>query len=182
MIRVFNFSVLVAISLALGACSGFNYKDYQGQIDPAVIKPYDLSGRTPGAPIIYFDTTTYRDLGVPFHRLLLATHVDDQHLAGAGRGEFYDFSGYQAVKVTPGKHSLQWCWVSKNSLGTGGGTCSFRAGDVEFKAGQRYLVTWNTSGMTRGHNSYIVIHSKIQNFDTQEVIFSGDSQSEGQGN
>lgn len=176
MTKFLNFIALVVMTIPLTACASFNYKAYQGKVDPAAMKPYDLSANTPDAPVIYFDTATYRELGIPFHRLLLATHVDDQRLAGAGKGAFYDFSGYQAVKVTPGTHSLQWCWVSKSSWGTGGGACGLRASNVEFKAGQRYLVTWNTTGMTRGHNSYILVHSKILNLDTQEVIFRGDAQ------
>lgn len=165
---------VIALAAVLSGCASFTYKDYQGRVDPDAIKPYDLSQNTPDAPVIYFDTATYREVGVPFHRLLLVTHVDDQPLMGAGQGPLFDFSGYQAVKVTPGKHSLGWCWVSKNSLGTGGGRCGFKASGIEFIAGQRYVVTWSTSGVTQGHNSYLLINSQIKNLDTQEVVFRGE--------
>ncbi|WP_110968808.1 hypothetical protein [Pseudomonas huaxiensis] len=149
------------------ACSNYHYKDYQGDWAPELMRPYDLSNNAVDAPVVYFATIRYRGLGVKFHRLLLATHVDDQLLEGAGRRSILDISGKQALRLTPGKHSLRWCWVSMNALGTGGGKCDFGVRDLEFQAGQRYIVDFSTfDGM-----SQITINSEIRNMETHEVIF-----------
>nr|WP_288257079.1 hypothetical protein [uncultured Pseudomonas sp.] len=90
------------------ACSNYQDKDYQGNWAPESMTPDDPSNNTPDAPVVYFATTRYRALGVPFHRLLLATHVDGQQLPDAGRHSILDVSGKQALRLTPGKHSLSW--------------------------------------------------------------------------
>ena len=114
-------------------------------------------------------------LGVPFHRLLLATHVDGQQLPDAGRHSTLDVSGKQALRLTPGKHSLSWCWVSISALGTGGAKCGFGAKDVEFRAGQRYVVDFSTrediSGPPGREVSTITINSEIRDLNTHEVIY-----------
>lgn len=169
---------LLAVLLIAGlttACSNYHYKDYQGDWAPELMTPYDLSNNAANAPVVYFATTRFRGLGVKFHRLLLATHVDDQLLEGAGRRSILDVSGKQALRLTPGKHSLTWCWVSMNALGTGGAKCGFGARDVEFKAGQRYVVDFTTRDDINGppgrQVSTITIESEIRNLDTHEVIY-----------
>jgi len=169
---------LLAVLLMAGlttACSNYHYKDYQGDWAPELMTPYDLSNNAANAPVVYFATTRFRGLGVKFHRLLLATHVDDQLLEGAGRRSILDVSGKQALRLTPGKHSLTWCWVSMNALGTGGAKCGFGARDVEFKAGQRYVVDFTTRDDINGppgrQVSTITIESEIRNLDTHEVIY-----------
>lgn len=169
---------LPAVLLAAGlsaACSNYQYKDYQGDWAPESMTPYDLSNNTPEAPVVYFATTRYRALGVPFHRLLLATHVDGQQLPDAGRRSILDISGKQALRLKPGKHSLSWCWVSMNALGTGGAKCGFGAQDIEFRTGQRYVVDFSTrddiSGPPGREVSTITIKSEIRNLDTHEVIY-----------
>lgn len=149
------------------ACSSYQYKGYQGDFAPELMTPYDLSNNAVDAPVVYFSTMRYHALGVQFHRLLLATHVDDQLLEGAGRRSILDISGMQALRLTPGKHSLGWCWASMNALGTGGGKCGFGVRDLEFRAGQRYIVDfYNFDGLNE-----ITIRSEIRNLDTKEVIF-----------
>lgn len=169
---------LPAVLLMAGlstACSNYQYKDYQGDWAPEMMTPYDLSANQPNAPVVYFATTRYRALGVPFHRLLLATHVDGQLLEGAGRRSILDVSGKQALRLTTGKHSLSWCWVSMNALGTGGAKCGFGAQDVEFHSGQRYVVDFSTrediNGPPGREVSTITIKSEIRNLDTHEVIY-----------
>ncbi len=169
---------LTAALLAAGlttACSNYHYKDYQGDWAPESMAPYDLSDNSADAPVVYFATTRFRALGVPFHRLLLATHVDGKLLEGAGRRSILDVSGKQALRLTPGKHSLNWCWASMNALGTGGATCDFGVRDVEFRAGQRYVVDFSAStdidGPPGRQVSTITVTSEIRNLDTQEVIY-----------
>lgn len=102
----------------LGACSDYHYKNYQGDWAPEKMQPVDLSDNHPNAALVYFETFRVRELGVPFHRLVLATEVDGVALPGAGRRSILDVSGEQALKLAPGKHSLRWCNVSMNALGT----------------------------------------------------------------
>ncbi|RMP84006.1 putative lipoprotein [Pseudomonas syringae pv. actinidiae] len=157
------------------ACSNYHYKDYQGEWVPETMTPYDLSDNAADAPVVYFATTQFRSIGVPFHRLLLATQVDNTPLPGAGRRSILDISGMQALRLTPGKHTLDWCWVSMNALGTGGAKCGFGARDVEFRAGQRYVVDFSTSddiiGPPGREMLSITIKSEIRNLDTREVIY-----------
>ncbi|WP_339437290.1 hypothetical protein [Pseudomonas sp. EL_65y_Pfl1_R32] len=127
---------------------------------------------------MHFDTWRERELGVPFHRLVLAVEVDGQPLPGAGRRSILDVSGEQALKLTSGKHSLRWCNVSMNALGTGGAFCNKGADDVDFKAGQRYVVTYRLTASTKGigpvgpnYSTEYRTYSSIRNLDTQEVIF-----------
>jgi len=168
-------TALLAAALTTACSNNYHYKDYQGEWAPELMKPYDLSDNTIDAPVVYFATIKYRALGVPFHRLLLATAVDDQPLPGAGRRSILDVSGMQALKLTPGKHSLTWCWVSMNALGTGGAKCGFGARDVEFRAGQRYVVDFSTREDVNGppgrQESIITIKSEIRNMDTKEVVY-----------
>lgn len=166
---------VLLITCLTTACSNYHYKDYQGDWVPDLMTPYDLSNNTANAPVVYFATTRFRGLGIKFHRLLLATHVDDQLLEGAGRRSILDVSGKQALRLTPGKHSLSWCWVSMNALGTGGAKCGFGARDVEFRAGQRYVVDFTTRDDINGppgrQVSTITIEFEIRNLDTHEVIY-----------
>ena len=168
-------STVLLIAGVTTACSNYHYKDYQGDWAPETMTPYDLSNITPDGPVLYFATTRYRALGVPFHRLLLATHVDDQLLEGAGRRSILDVSGKQALRLTPGKHSLSWCWASMNAMGTGGAKCGFSARDLEFLAGQRYIVDFSTRDSIKGPRGSevhsIAIECEIRNLDTQEVIY-----------
>lgn len=168
-------SAVLLAAIFTTACSNYHYKDYQGEWAPESMTPYDLSNNAPDAALVYFATTQFRAIGVPFHRLLLATQVDDQPLPGAGRASILDVSGKQALRLKPGKHSLGWCWVSMNGLGTGGAKCGFSARDVEFRAGQRYVVDFSTSNSISGppgrEISTITIESEIRNLDSRQVIY-----------
>lgn len=168
-------STLLLLAALGSGCSSYHYKDYQGDWAPESMTPYDLSDNSADAPLVYFATTRYRALGVPFHRLLLATHVDGKLLEGAGRRSILDVSGKQALKLTPGKHSLSWCWASMNALGTGGAKCGFGAQDIEFEAGQRYIVDFSTREDIEGppgrESMTITIKNEIRNLDTDQVLF-----------
>ncbi|WP_106803525.1 hypothetical protein [Pseudomonas sp. S5D5] len=159
----------------LGACSDYHYKNYQGDWAPEKLHPVDLSNNAPDAVLVYFDTWRERELGVPFHRLALAVEVDGVTLPGAGRQSILNVSGEQALKLSPGKHSLRWCNVSMNALGTGGAFCNEGADDVEFKAGRRYLVSYRLTASTRGvgpnYSTQYRTHSSIKDLDSQEIIY-----------
>jgi len=160
----------------LGACSSdYHYKDYQGDWAPEKLHPVDLSNNAPDAALVYFDTWRERELGIPFHRLVLALEVDGVKLPGAGRTSILNVTGEQALKLSPGKHSLRWCNVSMNALGTGGAFCNNGADDVDFKPGQCYVVTFRLTASTKGvgpnYSTEYRTYSSIRNLDTQEVIF-----------
>lgn len=140
--NVFRLLGTAALFAVITGCSNYQYKAYAANIDDPAVEVLDLADGTPEAPIVYFDTVQFRALGVPNHRLLLAVQADGKFLPDAGRYSLLNFAGYQAVRLTPGRHSLEWCWVSMNKLGTGGGMCGLGVNGLELEAGKRYLVTW----------------------------------------
>ena len=163
-----------ALGITLAGCSTFNYNGYQADI--AAVQPIDLAQNAPATALIYFSTSSAREAGLSVHRLLLATHLDGRLLAGAS--DVAPVRGFQALKVPAGTHSLQWCWLSKNAVGPGGERCGFKADNVAFKAGQRYLVSWSNAKAFEGQVTFVKIHSQIENLDSHEVIY----QSQGDGN
>lgn len=172
--RLFTALAFISLGATLTACSGFTYNGYQGDLAPAALQPYDLSQGAANAPVIYFSAYTAREAGISVHRLLLATHVDGKLLPGAGMAP--PAHGYQAVKVAPGTHSLEWCWLSKNTWGPGGERCGFKAKDVNFKAGQRYVVSWSDAKAFEGQATFVRINSLIKNLDSGEEIFRQEGQ------
>ncbi|MNE73990.1 hypothetical protein D3C80_1700340 [compost metagenome] len=62
-----------------------------------------------------------------------------------------------------------------NALGTGGAKCGLTARDVEFRAGQRYIVDFSTRESINGYpgreTMTISIDSEIRNLDTREVVY-----------
>ena len=164
-----SFVISLALGACLASCSSFNYSDYQANLTPDAMQPYDLSHGAAASPIIFFDTYTIREAGLSVHRLLIATHLDGQLLPGAAGSPAA--KGFQALKVSPGKHSLQWCWLSKNAVGPGSERCGFKADGVVFKAGQRYVVRWSDAKSFEGQATFVHINSRIENLDSGEVIF-----------
>jgi hypothetical protein len=164
-----------AALLLLSACSNYQYRSFVGNLDDPALQVLDLSDGVADAPVIYFETLQYRDLGVPFHRLLLATRVDGQSLPYAGKHSILEYFGYQAVRLTPGPHSLEWCWVSMNKLGTGGGKCGFSAPDIRLEAGKRYLATWSSStsmiGVSGSEQMQIRVNSYVLDRDTKKQVY-----------
>lgn len=156
-----------ALGLSLSGCSTFNYNGYQSDI--AAVQPTDLAQNAPATALIYFSTHSTREAGLSVHRLLLGTHLDGRLLAGAS--DVTPVRGFQALRVPAGTHSLQWCWLSKNAMGPGGERCGFKADNVAFKAGQRYLVSWSNAKAFEGQVTFVTIHSQIENLDTHEVIY-----------
>lgn len=169
---------MLGIALALlmtSACSNYQYKTYAGNVDDPTIRILDLSDGAANAPVIYFDTVQYRALGIPFHRLLLAVRVDGEVLPNAGKHSILSYSGYQAIRLAPGQHSVEWCWVSMNKLGTGGGKCGFSAPNLSLEAGKRYLATWasatNITGVKGREQMEISVTSYVLDRDTKKQIF-----------
>lgn len=164
----------VALTLVSG-CSNHQYKKYSGNVDDPAIQILDLSNGTADAPVMHFDTVQYRDVGIPFHRLLLAVQVDGTRLPHAGRHSLMNFSGYQAIRLAPGKHTIEWCWISMNKLGTGGGICGLGVYDIELEAGKRYLATWSTATSIKGPPQREQMEIKVSSFvldrDTKQQVY-----------
>ncbi|WP_259696960.1 hypothetical protein [Pseudomonas brassicacearum] len=171
----FRLMGVAAAFLLCAACSNYQYKSFAGSVDDPALRVLDLSDGAADAPVIYFDTVQYRDLGIPFHRLLLAIQVDGKPLPYAGKYSILDYFGYQAIRLTPGQHSLEWCWVSMNKLGTGGGKCGFSAPDIQLEAGKRYLATWSSSTAIKGVSGYeqmqISVTSYVLDRDSKQQIY-----------
>lgn len=172
--KLYGFAMAAMLGLASG-CSNYHYKTYAVDKEDPTLEVLDLSDGAADASIIHFDTTRYRDVGIPFHRLLLAISVDGKPLAAAGRHSLLNFSGYQAVRLTPGEHSLEWCWISMNALGTGGGTCGFGVPRLDFAAGKRYLATWSAATSIKGppqrEQMEIMIKTFVIDRDTNEQVY-----------
>lgn len=168
-------SVFLLVTILVSGCSNYRHKDYQGEWAPDSITSYDFSDNAVDAPVLCFATTAYRAVGVPVHRLLLAPNVGDKLIPGAGRASSLDLSSKQALQFVPGKHSLSWCWASMNALSTGGAVYDFGSHDVEFRAGQRYVVDCSTrdhiSGRTDREILTTSINYFIRNLGTDEVIY-----------
>ncbi|WP_081951553.1 hypothetical protein [Pseudomonas cremoricolorata] len=166
---------LTAILLMTSACSNHQYKTYVGSLDDPAIQVLDLSEGAANAPILYFDTRQFRELGVPFHRLLLAVRVDGKQLPDAGKHSILNYSGYQALRLAPGEHSVEWCWVSMNKLGTGGGKCGFGAPALNLEAGKHYLATWSSStsvtGLRGREQMEISVSSYVLEQGTNKQVF-----------
>lgn len=166
---------IIALLTFASGCSNHQYKSYLGNVDDPAIEILDLSNGTPDAPVIHFNTMQYRDVGIPFHRLLLAIQVDGTRLPHAGRHSLMNFSGYQAIRLAPGKHSIEWCWISMNKLGTGGGICGLGANGIELKAGKRYLATWSATTSIKGPPQREQMEIKVSSFvldrDTKQQVY-----------
>lgn len=171
----FRLLIIAAALLLTSACSNYQYKTYAGSVDDPSIQILDLSDGAADAPVIYFDTVQYRDLGIPFHRLLLAVRVDGKPLPNAGKHSILNYSGYQAIRLAPGHHSVEWCWVSMNKLGTGGGKCGFGAPNLNLEAGKRYLAAWSSTtditGVRGREQMEITVISYVLDRDTKKQIF-----------
>lgn len=168
--RSITISLALVLAGALSACAPYAYNGYQ--TDMAALEPVDLAKAAADAPVIYFSTGAAREAGLSVHRLLLATHVDGHLVAGATTAT--PVRGVQALKLPAGRHSLQWCWVSKNAMGPGSQRCGFIAENVEFRAGQRYQVSWRNAKAFEGQATFVRIHSQIENLATGEVLFQGE--------
>jgi hypothetical protein len=169
----FRFAILIAC-ISFSGCT-YTYKDYKAKVEPGKMELLDLSNNEPNAPEVYFDSNTWRSLGIPFHTLLIAVSMDGKMLEGAGftsigLGGTRASSGYQALKITSGVHSLSWCWDSSNGIFGGGSMCGFDLTNFDFESGKRYLISWESSSQHRGNNVITRLRSKLVDWDTKKVI------------
>ena len=175
--RLVHLALLLPFILSLSACSGFHYKDYDAPVDKENTYVLDLSDKDDNAAIIYFDSRTYRTLGIPFHTLFLATRFNGKRLSGAGSYGFLDVRGYQILKVPAGVHTIDYCWITTNILGSGGSNCYPRLEDIPFEAGKEYLVTGGSHGIApeyKNDDPQIAVNSWVIDLETGKRIFKID--------
>lgn len=139
-----NIILIIFISLVSGCSSGGNYRyrDFQREVSQETVTPLNLSKGNTEGPIIYFQSKNETSLLIPYHRLLLVHTVDGKTLPGVESFSMLHYDvllGYQAIKLTPGMHSIKYCWVSFSKLG-GGSKCNFQASNIQFDKNTAYMV------------------------------------------
>jgi hypothetical protein len=85
-------------------------------------------------------------MGVTFRDRLIAFQVDGKNLPGAEAG--YTPTGYQALALAPGVHTISYCHTTRSSLGTGVVMCKFKVQDFTFESDARYMVVENVNVST----------------------------------
>lgn len=171
---VFLFALIISV---LSSGCTYTYKDYKAKVEPEKVELLDLSEGEGKAPEIYFDSHTWRSLGIPFHTLLLAVSVDgkmlqDSGFTSIGLSGSRASNGYQALKLKSGYHSITWCWDSSNGIFGGGSKCGFALNNFNFESGKRYLISWESESERSGNRIIIRFSSKIIDWDTKKIIIT----------
>jgi hypothetical protein len=133
---------IVLLGIFFAGCSNYQYKSYQTSVDPLKVTPLDLSSGHGTPAVVYFGSTSSSVLGLSYHGLLLATHVDDVQLENAGRTSLFGADGYQALKLRPGKHKIEYCWLNHGAI-LGEVQCNLNI-FASFEDGKKYMVHWHT--------------------------------------
>lgn len=133
-------------SMLLIGCAGIKdplgYK-YEEMVIPGKTKLLNLTGMpsTLGASEVYFSATQRTEMMVKFHDRLLAIQVDGKDLPGVSRGNNFTYpTGYQAIALSPGLHSISYCHTTRSALATGVSMCNFKITDFNFEPNTRYMV------------------------------------------
>lgn len=140
---------LLAASLLLAGCAGTHspYGDeYDEPVVPGKTKLLNLTGNptTEGSAEVYFAASSRVEMLVTFRDRLLAVQVDGKDLPGANKGGQLSYpTGYQAIALTPGIHSISYCHVTRSGLATGVKLCDFSIKDYNFEPNARYMVGEN---------------------------------------
>lgn len=92
-----------------------------------------------GAAEVYFSASSRQGMMVTFRDRLIAYGVDGVNLPGAKVGN--GATGYQAIALTPGVHSVSYCHTTRSDLATGVVICNFEIKDYKFEANARYMVS-----------------------------------------
>lgn len=137
-------TLFFALLILLGGCaSGLSPtgEPYHEPVAPGKAKLLNWTGSPTmeGAAEVYFSASSRRELMVTFRDRLLAYRVDGVDLPGAKVGN--GATGYQAIALSPGVHSISYCHTTKSDLGTGVVMCNFEIENHEFEANARYMVS-----------------------------------------
>lgn len=156
---------LLAASLLLAGCAGTHspYGDeYDEPVVPGKTKLLNLTGNptTQGSAEVYFAASSRVEMLVTFRDRLLAFQVDGKNLPGADKGSQLSYpTGYQAIALIPGIHSISYCHVTRSGFATGVKLCDFRIRDYNFEPNARYMVGEDLN----------LRHSQIGNMTTQAL-------------
>jgi hypothetical protein len=140
---------LLFVTLLLAGCagtSGPDGQDYEEQVIPGKTALLNLTGQpsTTGAAELYFSASQRIEMMVTFHDRLLAFQVDGKYLPGASKGNKVTYpTGYQAIALSPGIHTISYCHMTRSTLATGVAMCNFEIVDFNFEANTRYMVMGN---------------------------------------
>ena len=162
-----DFCMLFLGALMLSSCVGklLLKGDYKNYSDKASYEILDMAtAHSADAATIYFNAIEQRDLGIKFSRLLLAYRVDGQDVGSSGARAIFDGSAVQAVRLNPGPHSFDICWLSHS--GAGFSTfCNLFLRDIDLKPRKEYLVRWeiNTISKTTHNENKAEIRLLIEN-------------------
>ena len=136
----------LSIALLCAGCAGTkgpDGQDYEETVVPGKTALLNLTGKltTTGAAEVYFGASQRVEMMVKFHDRLLAFQVDGQNLPGADKGNQVTYpTGYQAIALSPGVHSISYCHLTRSTLATGVAMCNFKINDFNFESGARYMV------------------------------------------
>lgn len=144
--KILSRCLVLVSSLAFFALSGCASNtnpagdSYDEPVVPGKTKLLNLTGQasTEGAAQVYISASSRNEMMVTFRDRLIAYQVDGKDLPGAKAG--YTPTGYQALALAPGVHSISYCHTTKSDLGTGMNMCRFKIDAFNFEANARYLV------------------------------------------
>lgn len=165
-IRKINFSVLF-VAMLCTSCSGTKDpygQEYSDAVIPGKTVLLNWTGQptTTNSAELYFSASQRTEMFVKFQDRLLAIQVDDKDLPGANRGLVYP-TGYQAIALSPGVHSVSYCHMTRSALATGVGMCDFKIKDFNFKANTRYMLFGDTSVESIATGQKITVKTRLVN-------------------
>lgn len=136
-------STVLIISIGLTGCASIKNpsgSDYDEPVIPGKTKLLNMTGKptTEGAAEIYFSASSRVEMMITFRDRLIAFELDGVPLSGAKTG--YAPTGYQAIAVTPGVHTVSYCHITRSDLGTGVTMCDFKVKNYNFEADSRYMI------------------------------------------
>lgn len=135
--------IVFMIGIGLVGCASTKNpsgSDYDEPVMPGKTKLLNMTGKptTEGAAEIYFSASSRVEMMITFRDRLIAFGLDGVPLPGAKAG--YTPTGYQAIAVPPGIHTISYCHITRSDLGTGGAMCGFKVENHNFEAGSRYMI------------------------------------------
>jgi hypothetical protein len=136
--------------------------EYDEPVVPGKTRLFNLTGSptTEGSAEVYFAASSRVEMLVTFRDRLLAVQVDGKALPGTNKGGQLSYpTGYQAIALTPGIHSISYCHVTRSGLATGVKLCNFSIKDYNFEPNARYMVGEELSAR----------HGRIGNTTTETV-------------
>lgn len=150
-----NFVIIFSVvSILLVGCAGTstpNGRLYEDIVIPGKTELLNLTGTssTAGAAEVYFNSSQRTEAMVVFSDRLIAIQLDGKDLPGADRGNKFTYpTGYQAIALSPGIHSISYCHATRSALATGVWMCNYKITDFNFEPNGRYMVQGNITVST----------------------------------